>query len=125
MIANLVFVLLVEAVVTLVTLALFQVTLPPEWPLQLMVTLLGTVGFVALGTFYAAMASRSRAREVMLPLLLFPMMVPVLLAAVQATAALMVGDPMREVGTWLRLLAIFDLVFLIATWMGYEYVIEL
>jgi heme exporter protein B len=89
------------------------------------VTLLGTVGFVALGTFYAAMASRSRSREVMLPILLFPMMIPVLLGAVQASTALLAGDPMREAGTWVRLLIVFDTVFLVATWLAYEYVIEI
>lgn len=123
--ANLVLVFLVEAVVVTVALVLFQVTLPPEWPLQLLVTLLGTVGFVALGTFYAAMASRSRSREVMLPILLFPMMIPVLLGAVQASTALLAGDPMREAGTWVRLLIVFDTVFLVATWLAYEYVIEI
>jgi heme exporter protein B len=125
LIANLVFVVLVEAIVIAVALVLFQVSPPTEWPRHLAVTLLGTLGFVALGTFYAAMASRSRAREVMLPLLLFPMMVPVLLGAVQASTALLAGDPMSAAGTWIRLLVVFDVIFLVATWLSYEYVIEI
>jgi heme exporter protein B len=63
-----------------------------HWVLVLVV-FLGTFGFVTLGTFYASMASRSRAREVLLPLLLFPMLVPVLVAAVEGTASLLAGDP--------------------------------
>jgi heme exporter protein B len=122
--ANLVFVLLVEVIVIPVALVLFQVTVPDGWFLQILVTLLGTIGFVLLGTFYAAMSSRSRSREVMLPVLLFPMMIPVLLAAVQASSTLLAGDPMREAGVWVRVLIVFDVVFLAATFMLFEHVID-
>lgn len=124
LLANLVFVLLVEVVIIPVALVLFQVQVPQGWVLQLVVTLLGTVGFVVLGTFYAAMSSRSRSREVMLPVLLFPMMIPVLLGAVQASAALLAGDPMHEAGAWIRLLVTFDVIFIVATFLAFEPVIE-
>ena len=81
--------LLVEAVILPVAVVLYQMPLSnAPWQVVL-VMLLGTFGFVTLGTFYAAMASRVRSREVLLPLLLFPMLVPVLIAAVQATTALL------------------------------------
>jgi heme exporter protein B len=124
LLANLAFVLLVEVVVVPIAMILFQVALPRGWPAQIAVLLMGTIGFVSLGTFYAAMASRSRAREVLLPLLLFPMLVPVLLASIQASTSLMAGDPMREAGAWLRLLAAFDLLFVVASVYTFEYVIE-
>ena len=85
---------------------------------------LGIIGVVVLGTFYASMASRSRAREVLLPLLLFPMLVPVLIAATTASRALLGADLMHEAGAWIRLLAAFDLVFLIATFLAFEHVID-
>ena len=85
---------------------------------------LGTIGFVTLGTFYSAMSSRSRAREVLLPLLLFPMLIPVLLAAVESSASLLGGDPMSEAGAWVRLLGAFDIIFLVASLLAFEYVIE-
>jgi heme exporter protein B len=88
------------------------------------VILLGTLGFVTLGTFYAAMASRLRAREVLLPLLLFPMLVPLLIGAVKSTGALLVGDPMGESGAWIRLLLVFDVIFFVAALFAFEYVIE-
>jgi heme exporter protein B len=88
------------------------------------VLLLGTIGFVTLGTFYAAMASRVRAREVLLPLLLFPMLVPLLLSAVEATKALLVGNLMGDASSWVRLLVVFDVIFLVATFFAFEYVIE-
>lgn len=124
LLANLLFVLLVEAVVVPVAVILFQVRASDGWLPQVAVLLLGTIGFVALGTFYAAMASRSRAREVLLPLLLFPMLVPVLLAAAEASSALLVGDPMREAGAWIRLLVAFDAIFLAASVAAFEHVIE-
>ncbi len=123
-VANLVFVLLVEVVVVPVAMVLFHVTLPVGWVAEVAVILLGTLGFVSLGTFYAAMASRSRAREVLLPLLLFPMLVPVLLAATEASTALLAGDPMRDAGAWLRLLTAFDVLFVVAPVVAFEYVIE-
>lgn len=124
LIANLVFVLLVEAVVIPVALVLFQVSIPGGWLAQIGVIVLGTLGFVTLGTFYSAMSSRSRAREVLLPLLLFPMLIPVLLAAVEASTSLLAGDPMQEAGAWLRLLGAFDIIFLVASLLAFEYVIE-
>lgn len=122
--ANLLFVLLVEAIVVPAAIVLFGVSAPGGWLAQVGVLLLGSIGFVALGTFYAAMASRSRAREVLLPLLLFPMLVPVLLASAEASASMMAGDPMREVGAWIRLLVVFDVIFVVASVFAFEYVIE-
>jgi heme exporter protein B len=85
---------------------------------------LGVVGLTTLGTFYAAMASRSRAREVLLPLLLFPMLVPALLAATMASRALLGADLMNEAGAWVRLLAAYDVIFLVATMLAFEHIIE-
>jgi heme exporter protein B len=124
LVANLLFVLLVEAVVVPVAIVLFQVLAGANWLPLIGVLLLGTIGFVGLGTFYASMASRSRAREVLLPLLLFPMLVPVLLASAEASTALASGDPMREAGAWIRLLALFDIIFLSASFLAFEHVIE-
>ncbi|MCC6318465.1 MAG: heme exporter protein CcmB [Gemmatimonadaceae bacterium] len=124
LLANLAFVFLVELIVIPVALVLFNVTVSGGWGAQLAVLVLGTVGFVTLGTFYAAMSSRSRSREVLLPLLLFPMMIPALLASVQASTALLSGDLMREAGAWVRLLIAYDAIFIAASLAGFEYAIE-
>lgn len=124
LLANLTFLLLVEVVIVPVAIVLYQLAVPAQWPLLLLVLFLGTVGFATLGTFYAAMASRSRAREVLLPLLLFPMLVPLLIAAAEASAALLEGDPMGNAGTWIRLLLAFDVVFLGSALLAFEHVIE-
>jgi heme exporter protein B len=124
LLANLVFVLLVLVALIPIAVILYNVSAGGSAPWLLLVIFLGTVGFVTLGTFYASMASRSRAREVLLPLLLFPMLVPVLLASVEATTALLQGDPMGEAGRWIRLLVAFDVIFLGASILAFGAVIE-
>ena len=79
---------------------------------------------MTLGTFYAAMASRVRAREVLLPLLLFPMLVPLLVASVEATTALLAPNVMTDARAWVRLLIAFDIVFFTASVFGFEHVID-
>jgi heme exporter protein B len=124
LLANLAFVLLVEAVLIPAAALLYDI---PVWgvmgPLAV-VLFLGTLGFVTLGTFYSAMASRLRAREVLLPLLLFPMLIPLLVGAVQATGAILAGDAMGQSGSWIRLLVVFDVIFFIGALFTFEYVIE-
>ena len=122
LLANLVFVLLVEVITLPIAAVLYDLPLE-RLPRLAGVLLLGTLGFVTLGTYYAAMASRVRAREILLPLLLFPMLVPLLLAAVGATNAVLAGDPMGYGPAWIKLLAAFDIVFLAATFTTFEYVI--
>ena len=75
------------------------------------VILLGTAGLSAPGTLYSAMTAQARARQTLLPLLLFPLVVPVLIAAVKATSLLILGDPMEQLGAWSRLLLAFDLIY--------------
>ena len=124
LLANFVFVGAMLSIVVVAAIVLFQVHVPARWPSLIAILVLGAVGLTTLGTFYAAMASRSRAREVLLPLLLFPMLVPVLLAAMEATKALLGGNAMSEAGAWARLLIVFDVIFLVATFLVFESVIE-
>jgi heme exporter protein B len=124
LLGNLIFLTLMVAIVVAAGVVLFGIQIPARWPSLLGVLALGVVGLVVLGTFYASMASRSRAREVLLPLLLFPMLVPVLLAATTASKALLGADVMHEAGAWIRLLVAYDLVFLTATFIAFEHVIE-
>jgi len=113
LLGNIVLLLLVEAVLIPAAGILFQTDLWPHAGGLAAVALLGTIGFSIVGTFYAALTVNLRAREVMLPLLLFPALVPVLLGAVNATTLVLEGDLMGEVGVWLRVLAAFDIIFFV------------
>jgi heme exporter protein B len=92
-------------------LVLYSAEVRGSWGLLLAALTLGTGGLAAPGTLYAAMTSQARGRDVLLPLLLFPLVVPVLLASVKATSLAMTGDPMNQGGSWLGVLVCFDLVY--------------
>lgn len=92
-------------------------------PRLLLVGLAGTVGFVAVGTLFAAMTAQLRAREVLLPVLLLPLVVPVLLAAVKLTE-LALGGESEGAGPWWRLLLGFDIVFVVAGLLTFEVILE-
>lgn len=86
------------------------------------VVALGTVGIAGVGTLFAAMAENARAREVLLPVLLFPLLVPVVIAAVRATSALIL--PIPGDAPWLGLIAAFDVIFLTISTLAFEHVVE-
>lgn len=77
----------------------------------LLVILLGTAGLSAPGTLYAAMTAQVRSKQTLLPLLLFPLIVPALLASVKATSLIILGDPMGQIRSWLMLLLAFDAIY--------------
>jgi len=93
-------------------------------PALLLTVTLGALGVAAVGTFYAGVTVRLRAREVMLPLLMLPVLAPLLLGAVKATTAALGGDPFGELGAWLQLLVAFDLIMVVAGAATYGYLLE-
>jgi heme exporter protein B len=116
--------LVVEVVALPVFVGLFNLSV--DLPLLVLALVLGTIGLAGVGTLFAAIAAHTRAREVLLPLLLFPIQVPVILATVKSTgAAIRVPglDP-PEVGQWLGLLVAFDALFLGLSVLLFDYAIE-
>jgi heme exporter protein B len=89
-----------------------------------LVIVLGTVGFAGVGTILSAMTAQTRAREVLLPILLLPVAAPVLIAAVKATAGILDGLTMAEIARWLQLLVAFDVIFPAAAFMTFDYVVK-
>ena len=122
--ANLVVLFAMELLLIPLSAILYNVDLWARLPAILGVVALGSLGFVAVGTFYAALTANLRAREVMLPLLLFPTQVPVVVAAVRATALIVHGDPMGELRVWLQVLALTDIVLLTVCTLTFEFAIE-
>lgn len=103
---------------------LFAVDIAAAWLPLLTTVVLGAAGIAAVGTFYAAVTVRLRAREVMLPLLMLPVLAPLLLASVKATGAALAGDPFGELAAWLQLLVAFDVIMVVAGAATYGYLLE-
>jgi heme exporter protein B len=103
---------------------LFAVDLVAAGPVVVLIVILGAAGIAAVGTFYAGVTVRLRAREVMLPLLMLPVLAPLLLGAVKATSAALTGDPFGELGAWLQLLTAFDVIMIVAGAATYGFLLE-
>jgi heme exporter protein B len=88
------------------------------------IIMLGAAGLSAPGTLYAAMTAQIRAKQTLLPLLLFPLIVPALLASVKATSLVIIGDPMEQLGSWISLLVAFDLIYWSLCGLLYGRVVE-
>ena len=119
---NFIFVAILEALMTPLFIVFFKLrALGPVWQLA-PIALLGTWALVINGTFFAAISLRTRSREIMLPLLLFPISVPALIAMVNATTAVLTGEYSARV--WIALLLAYDVVFTIACLYLFERVLE-
>ncbi len=119
---NIVFMSITELIMLPIFSALFNLNL--FRPLILLAVFLGTVGFASVGTLLSTMAANSRAREVMLPVLLFPIVLPVIIAAVKLTAGVLDGGTWQELAVWVRFLIAFDVVFLVISLMTFRFVVE-
>jgi heme exporter protein B len=119
LLGNLLFIGVVEAVALPVFAALFNV---PLFGALLPIVLLGTLGVATVGTLFSAMAAATQARELLLPILVFPLIVPVVIGAVRATGDLMVASP--NAPPWLGLMTAFDVIFLSVSMLTFEFVIK-
>ncbi|MDX1577729.1 MAG: heme exporter protein CcmB [Gemmatimonadota bacterium] len=115
---NLVLLAALEIVLFPAAAILFQVDLAARALPLALVTALGTFGFSVVGTFFSALTVHLRARELLLPLLLFPALVPIILGGVGATDAFLAGDALGRAGGWIRLLAAYDVIlFVVCLWI--------
>jgi heme exporter protein B len=121
---NLLMMLLVELVVFPLFWVLFNLDSWFLLPSLFLVAMLGTLGFCVLGTLFSAVTLKARARELLLPLVLFPLMIPVILATVRSMAVLLGAGDAQEALAWIRLLIGFDVIFLTAGFLIFEWVIE-
>jgi heme exporter protein B len=124
LLANLAFVGVVELLTLPLFMLFFNVDLVPQLPGILLVTALATTGFVAVGTIFGAMTAKTRFAELMLPVLLLPFMVPPLIGAVQVTSRLLADRPLSEMWGWLRLLALYDVVFVVLCTLAFSAVVD-
>jgi heme exporter protein B len=121
---NLLLMLVVEAMLLALFVIFFNLEIAAALPGLALVVLLGTVGFAAVGTLFAAMTAQVRARELLFPVLLLPVQVPVLLATVKATEAVLLGEPLGAVAHWLKLLAAADVIYVAAGVLTFDFLLE-
>ncbi len=122
MIAGLVFMLVVEIVITPVFLILFDLRL--FIPELVLITVLATVGFVSVGTLFSAIAVNARSRDILLPILFFPVVIPVIISAVKATEVAFDGEAFSDMVSWLQIMGAFDGIFLVVAALTFEFVVE-
>lgn len=119
---NLIFMLLVEIIVLPIYSVLYNTNL--FLPGLLLVILLGSVGYVAVGTLLASMAVQTRTRDILLPILLFPVVIPVVIASVKDSGGYLQGIPFDEIMPWINLLIVYDVIFTAVAFMVFDYVVE-
>ena len=122
MLGSFVFMVLVELLTLPIFSVLFNISL--FVPSFLLIALLATLGFVAVGSIFSAVAVNTKSREIMLSLLFFPIVVPVIIAAVSASGSILQNAPFGELRTWFQVLAAFDVIFLVVSSLTFEYAVE-
>ncbi len=122
MLGSLLFMLIIEAIALPIFAFLFNL---PVLTLEITVIIvLATVGFVAVGTLFSALAVNTKAREMVLPILFLPIVVPIIICAVSATSSALSGESWSGISSWLGIMGAFDAIFLVASYLVFNFVIE-
>lgn len=123
-VANWTFLLAIDVLILLVFLIIFNFSWESGLLWVILLIVLASAGFTAVGTLFAAMVSSIRTREVLLPILLFPIVVPTILAAVNGTQEVLIQQDRQFLSQWIKLLVAFDVIFLAASFVVFDYVVE-
>lgn len=124
MISNMIFLLIMEAFILPVFMVFFNIDLLPHLGSLILVILMGTLGFSALGTLLSSLASNLKTREIMLPILLYPLMVPLVIGSVKMTSQLLDGKPLAEMMNWVGLTLCFDIIYIAVSIMTIDAILE-
>ena len=116
------FMLVIEIIVTPIFLVLLN--LPLFLPRLFLIIVLATLGFTSVGTLFSALAINIRARDIMLPILFLPIVVPIMIAAVQMTASVLAASQWGDMLTWLGIMIAFDVIYLVVSSLVFEFVVE-
>ena len=124
MISNVIFLSIIMAISLMILVVFFNLDIFHILPSLAVILGLTVLGFVAVGTLYAAMAANMKLREILLPILFFPICIPVIIAALNAMEMVMGGQELRQAVGWLRFLAAYDVIFLVVGILTFEFVIS-
>lgn len=123
--ANFIMLLIVEIVAIPFLFLLFDFREMGSFPYFILVLFIGSFGFVAIGTFLAALAANSRSSEMLLPIMLFPLVSPILIGAVQATKIILTNiDKLPNAISWIQLIGGYNVIFFVLCVLLFEYVLE-
>jgi heme exporter protein B len=122
MLGSLLFMLIIEVIALLIFAFLFN--LPVFSPQIITITVLTTIGFVAVGTLFSALAVNTKAREMVLPILFLPIVAPIIISAIKASELALSGEPWSGLSSWLQIIGAFDVIFLIVSFLIFAFVIE-
>jgi heme exporter protein B len=123
MFANFIFMSVAELVLVPIFAVLYNLSLAGIVTRLIIVLILGTIGLTVTGTVFAAVSAQARMRELLLPLLLLPILTPLLIASVESTASLFQEQPALD-RTWVAFLAGFDIVFITASWLLSDFLLQ-
>jgi heme exporter protein B len=124
LISNLIFLLIMEAFILPLFMIFFNVDLLSHLGPLLLVIVMGTLGFCAIGTLLSSLSSNLKTREIMLPILLYPLIVPVVIAVVRMTSQLLAGEPLSAMMNWVGLTLAFDVMFIGVSIMTIDHILE-
>ena len=121
MLGTFLFILLVELIMLPIFAAISNLPLlePGLW----IITVLATFGFASVGATFSAIAVNTKAKEILLPILFFPIAAPVIIAAAEATRAVLAGDPIADYSRWLQLMAAFDVMFVVVGSITFDFIL--
>ena len=122
MLGSLLFMLVIEVIALPIFAFLFNLNVLTAEIIT--ITFLTTVGFVACGTLFSALAVKTKARELVLPILFLPIVVPVIIGAVKATGLALSGESWQGMASWLQIIGAFDVIFLVISFWIFSFVIE-
>jgi heme exporter protein B len=124
LIANMVFLLIMEAFILPLFMIFFNVDLLPRLGQLLFVIFIGTFGFCALGTLLSSLSAHLKTRDIMLPILLYPLLVPVVIGSVRMTDQLLAGKPLATMSNWIGLIGCFDIIYVAVAIMTIDHILE-
>lgn len=124
MASNLIFMAIMEIILLPFFVIFFNINIIRHICTFLLIVFLGTLGFISVGTLFSAISVNIKTREIMLPVLLFPIIIPVMLASVKSTEAILNNKSISTISHWIQLLVVFDIIFIVLSLVAFEYVIE-
>ena len=124
LISNLVFLSIMELFILPLFMIFFNIDILEHLLPLLLVIFLGTLGFCSLGTLLSSLASNLKTREIMLPILLYPLLIPIVIGVVRMTGQVLAGAPLSEMMNWIGLTASFDIIYIGVSIMTIDHILE-